>query len=246
MPTHQSQSFLRATIDALQRQTFEDFECLLVDDASTDESPEIARAICKRDRRFKHTQMHQNGGAARARNTGLALAKGRFVAFCDSDDRWLDRKLEEQLRFMRGTDAPITFTAYTRIGENVRQVVPAADKVTYSDLLHTCPIGFSTSIVDREKVGVFSQPEIIRRNDYAMWIQIFQRGFFARGLNEPLVEYNVRRTSLSANKALAALYHWKVLRSYACLNPLQAAPYFISYAITNIRRRVGPHRVSPR
>jgi glycosyltransferase involved in cell wall biosynthesis len=239
-PVYNSAGFLPATLDSIRDQTFNNFEHLVVDDGSTDESLSILERYAASDNRIRIIRLGGNSGPAKARNAAIEAASGRYIAFIDSDDVWLPNKLEIQLAFMAAMNAPVSFTSYfkmTEEGVDTGGVVNAMDVVTYKDLLRSNFIGCSTAIYDSQTVGKVLMPDILKRQDYGLWLRIARAGYAAYGISKPLVRYRVRESSVSSNKVVAAKYHWKVLREVGKLNLVSAAFYFIQYAYLGIRKQ---------
>ena len=118
-PVYNAEEFLKETIDSVLSQTYENLEYILVDDCSSDNSPEIIKHYTETDSRVKYIKLKENSGAAVARNTGLENAAGRYIAFIDSDDVWYEDKLEKQINFM-SKDIAFTYTKYERMSEDGR------------------------------------------------------------------------------------------------------------------------------
>src|SRR5690606_31458320 len=135
--------------------TFENWEMIMVDDCSTDSSLAIANRYSEQDERIKVLKLKANSGAAVARNAAIEMAKGRYIAFLDSDDIWLPYKLEKQIRFMQENEVAFSYTAYEKRGKlgSACGVVAVPTKVTYTDLLKVCSIGCLTAMYDTDKLG---------------------------------------------------------------------------------------------
>jgi len=204
---------------------------IVVDDCSTDATADILRSFAAGDSRIRYVRHSQNGGPARARDTALKLAKGRFIAFVDSDDLWLPNKLEGQLAFMREKDAAISFTQFRRINRDATQCggsIRIPPSLTYRQLLKNTAITTSTVILDRAKTGEFS---IINTyyDDYALWLELLRRGFVAHGLQEDLTRYRVVGRSVSRNKLRSAFWVWRIYRDIEKLNLPYAMWCFANY-----------------
>lgn len=146
-------------------QTFTDWEWLITDDQSTDNSVEIIQK--HPDSRIKLIIAKKNGGAGHARNLSLEQASGRFITFLDADDFWEPNFLEEMVNFMKRENAEIAYSNYARCDENLIPKIEdfKADKeVTFNNLLKTCRLSLLSSIYDSQRVGKeFSQKEAKRR-----------------------------------------------------------------------------------
>jgi len=234
-PVHNSYELVEETIKSVLNQTFTDWELILIDDKSSDNGLDILAKYVKQDSRIRLLKNSENKGAAITRNRGIEAAKGRFIAFLDSDDIWAPEKLETQLQFMTENNYPFTFTAYRKLKTNkIVGIQEVPEKVTHRDLLKTCSIGCLTAIYDTLQVGKVYMPNISRRQDFALWLKLLKMVPYAYGLNIPLATYRIRTDSISGNKLKAAQYQWRVYREFEQLNFVQASYYFIHYAFFGV------------
>ncbi|PFP23163.1 glycosyl transferase [Bacillus sp. AFS073361] len=240
-PSYNSSLFIEQTITSVRKQTYQNWEMIIVDDCSTDNTPEILEQIEKEDERIKVIYLNQNGGAAVARNIALQNAKGRYVAFLDSDDCWKPEKLQKQYSFMQTNYYAFTFTGYeliTNDGVLLNKQIPAPEQITYNDMLKNTIIGCLTVMIDRKTVGHFQMPNILTRQDLATWLAILKKGFNAYGLNENLAEYRTGNPSISRNKWKAAKMNWFVYRKVEKLNVIKAFWCFSHYAFHALLKRI--------
>lgn len=241
-PSYNSAKFIGKTIDSVISQTYKNWEMIIIDDCSTDSSAEFIKTYEEKDSRIKLVQLKENSGAAVARNIGIQLAQGRFIAFLDSDDSWLPEKLEKQLKFMLINNYYFTYTSYFKINENneILGTMYIPSKVNYSQLLKTCVIGCLTVIYDAEKIGKQEFPLIRKRQDFALWLKILKKVDYAYGLQENLANYTIRSDSISANKLNAAKYNWFLYRNIEKLSLFVSFYYFLHYVIKGIIRSKFP------
>ena len=205
-PVYNAEQFLSETIKSIQSQTYKNWEILLVDDYSKDNSANIIKEFQKSDDRIKYIKLTQNSGASVSRNTGIKNAKGRFIAFVDSDDIWEPKKLEVQINYMLKEKRGFTFTSYRYMKENgvkTNKVAKAPSKINYNGLLKNTIIGCSTVVVDRNIIGDFEMPLVRRGQDTATWLKILRNEKYAYGIQEDLVNYRLVGDSLSSNKIKA-------------------------------------------
>lgn len=231
-PTYNAAKFIRNTIDSVKQQTYPHWELLLIDDCSTDETVQIIQEELK-DSRIHLITLTHNGGAAVARNTGITAAKGRYIAFLDSDDLWLPQKLEKQVQFMQEKDIAFSFSRYGIIredGTDTQFVVKIPSQIDYRGLLKNTIIGCLTVMLDTEKLGLVQMPNIRTRQDTAMWLQILKRGYVAYGMQEELSKYRKVGGSISSNKWKAAQKTWKLYREIERLSLVRAGWCFLHYA----------------
>lgn len=238
MPVYNAASTVPAAIETVRAQTFQDWELLLVDDCSADQSPDIIERYERADERIRALRMSSNAGPAATRNLAIESARGRYIAFLDSDDLWVDSKLEEQIKTIKQHKAAICFSSYYKFTDPPNQLmklVTAKPLVDYKLLLKSNFIGLSTALYDTSLVGRVLMPKI-GHEDYALWLTILRDGHSAVGIEEPLVKYRVHPGSVSSNKLKAAGFHWNVLRLVAGLSRTRAAINFTYYAYYALRK----------
>ncbi len=213
IPVYNAGKFLDRTLKSIFEQTYKNIEIVLVDDCSKDNSREIIEKYQQTHPEIVYHLQPTNQGAAVARNTALELAKGRYVAFLDSDDMWYPEKIERQLNLMKEKDAGFCFTAIEMIN-NEDQVVKkkrkVKEKVNYRFLLHNTMIATSSVVIDRSKLGDFRMPLRRGGQDYATWLMLLRDGTVAYGINQALVQYRVGNASLSSNKFKSIKQVWQI------------------------------------
>lgn len=214
-PTYNCAQFIGETIESVQAQSYQNWEMIIVDDQSTDNTKEIVENYNKQDSRIKYNRLKTNSGAAVARTAAITLAKGQYMAFCDSDDLWMPDKLEKQLAFMNNTGYVFTCTAYEQIdeeGKSLNRIIKPKIKCDYNRMLLDCPVGNSTVMYDISKMGKFSVPNIRKRNDDALWLQMLKKEKYIWGMQDVLMKYRIRSNSISSNKLNVIKYHWILYR----------------------------------
>ena len=242
MPAYNIAGFIEASIKSVLEQSFEDLELIVINDASSDNTRDIANSLANSDSRIQVINCDKNLGGAGARNIGLGAARGRYIAFIDGDDLWHPEKLERQMSLISFGGIHLVYTAIQKIdsvGRLFGKIQDVKSSVNYHTLLRNPLIGCSTVLVDYDAVGRRLMPDIRKRQDFAFWLQLLRAGAVARGINEPLTYYRVRPGSLSSNKLSAALYTWKVYRELEGLSISKATPNFISYATLALRKRLN-------
>ncbi|EEF78466.1 glycosyltransferase family 2 protein [Methylophaga thiooxydans] len=241
-PLHNAEAYISQTIGSVLHQTYQKWELIIVDDVSEDDSVQIVENFSKNDARIKLIRLRENSGAAVARNTAIETAKGRYIAFLDSDDVWLPEKLERQLTFMQENNYPFSFSAYERIDENGRSLgtVGVPKKVNYKQMLKTSVIGCLTAMYDTSHFGKVYMPLIRKRQDYGLWLKLLKQTDFAHGLQTSLGKYRIRRDSISANKMNTATYNWRLYRQVEKLSFLASCYYFSHYAVRGLLRTKFP------
>lgn len=232
-PSFNAGSFIKETIRSVQSQSYTNWEMIVVDDLSKDNTLEIVKEEQKKDDRIKLIVLEENSGAAIARNIGIDHAKGKYLAFLDSDDLWLPEKLEKQLVFMQSKDIGFAFTGYqiiTQNGESTKKVVQVPEVIDYNGLLKNTIIGCLTVMIDVEKIGKVTMPNIRTRQDTATWLKILKQGHYAYGLNEALAQYRKVENSVSSKKFNMAKKNWRLYRDIEKLSIPKSAWCFVNYA----------------
>ena len=240
-PVYNAERFLSDTIKSVQNQTYKNWEILLIDDCSKDNSAQIIKEFQKYDNRIKYIKLKKNSGASVSRNEGIRNAKGRFIAFVDSDDIWKPEKLEIQIKYMLKENLGFTFTSYRYMKENgelTNKIAKASRKINYNGLLKNTIIGCSTVVIDREIVDYFEMPLVRRGQDTATWLQILRKEKYAYGIEQDLVNYRLVGESLSSNKIKALKRTWNTYRNVEKLGLLKSSYVFCFYVFNAIKKRI--------
>lgn len=238
-PSFNSVKFIKQCIESVIAQTYTNWEMLIVDDYSDDNSLQILKKY--NDKRIQLIELDKNVGASESRNVAIRKAKGKYIAFLDSDDLWEPQKLEKQISFMETEDIAFSFSTYQPMSDDelkLYSIIHAPKIVTYSSYLKKTIIGCLTVVIDREKTGGFEMPNIRSSHDMALWLLIMRRGFDAYGLDENLARYRIVSTSNTANKWRAAKDVWKVYRQFEKLSFFYSIWCFLNYAFNAIIKRI--------
>jgi len=248
VPVYNAGQFIAETIRCVQRQTYPQWELLLVDDCSTDAGRKIIRQIGREDARVKLIVQDENGGAAKARNRGIQEACGQYICFLDADDIWMPDKLTVELEYIRNVqrtenpDAGFVFMGYEfadTSGVGLGKVVHVPKHMTYRQALKNTTIFTSTVMIDRYKI----QDEdiympCIASEDTAAWWQILKKYKTGYGIDRNLVRYRRSTDTLSSNKLTAIRRIWNLYRRQEQLSIIRSAYYMCFWAFRAVLRRI--------
>jgi teichuronic acid biosynthesis glycosyltransferase TuaG len=232
-PAYRAAGVIAQTIASVQAQTHTQWELLIADDCSPDDTRQVVAGCCAQDRRIQLITLARNGGPAAARNAALARAQGRWLAFLDSDDLWLPHKLERCIAAARAETAALVFTGFRRIsadGAQTGRYIAVPPRIGYTQLLGNTAIATSTVLLDRRQTGDITM-QAVYYDDFVCWLALLKRGLVARGLDEDLMRYRVAVQSVSRNKKNSALQVWKIYRETEKLGLPASLWYFAQYAV---------------
>lgn len=214
MPSYNTAKFIEETVTSVLAQTYTNWELIIVDDCSTDNTDEVLVPYLK-DVRIRYIKNEKNSGAAVSRNRALREAKGKWIAFLDSDDIWHPNKLEKQIDFMEKNDYHFSYTEYSEIDEAslpLGRSVSGPKKITKTGMYNYCWPGCLTVMYDAEAVGLIQIEDIKKNNDYAMWLKAIKKTDCFL-LKEDLASYRKRSGSISNHSYTALIkWHYKLFR----------------------------------
>lgn len=238
VPSYNSSRFIAQTIESVLNQTYLNWEMLIIDDYSPDNANNIIEKYIKKDERIKLIKLERNSGPAIARNRGIELAKGKYIAFLDSDDIWLPEKLEKQIKFMKDNNLSVTCSSYYTIDENNKNINTRIVKefFSYAIMLKSNCIGNLTGIYDCEKLGKIYMDDV-GHEDYTLWLKVMKKAKNTRAIIEPLAKYRILNNSISANKLKVLKWQWNIYRNIVRLGIFQSTYYFIYYIYYALKKR---------
>lgn len=233
-PAYNCKDLIKKTYESVLSQTYKNWEWIIIEDHSIDDSYEYIKELIKDDKRIILLRTERNSGAAIARNIGIQKAKGRFIAFLDADDIWKKSKLEEQVNFMLKNNYEFTYTDYDLLFPkgNIRPYVSKKNKTTYKKLLVRNDIGCLTVMLDISKIGKLYMPvDCYKREDYGYWLDITKKGIVGHKLNKSLSIYRLSNNSVSSNKLKMMSYHYKVYRHHEKFNFFKSHYYLLRMSL---------------
>lgn len=237
-PVYNGARFVSETIESVLAQTYPQWEMIVVDDGSKDDSAEIVRRYAEEDARITLLQQ-PNGGSASARNNGIRHAHGQYIALLDADDLWEPQFLTSQLALMREKDAVLVYASYKRINKDSKEILRpwiARKEVTYKQMQVTCHIGCLTGLYDTSRFGKIYLKEELRsvRDDYAYWLDIMKLAGKAYGNQEPLASYRILSTSTTAKKQKLIKTQFLFYYRYQKLGLLRSFAYTAYWGVLGI------------
>lgn len=214
-PLYNAQKYFRETAKSVFSQTYENWEWIIVDDCSTDNSFELAKESAKQDKRVVVFKLDKNSGSATARNKALDASRGKYVTFLDADDLLDENYLEKQLKFIE-SNGPVVSASYYRLTEKTKTIFHIPKTIDFKSILKGNPLSCLTTMYDREVLPNIRFPEDLdRHEDYLFWINVLKTGVIAKGNDEVLATYRLVKTSKNRTKfklvkPLFNLYHKKI------------------------------------
>lgn len=245
IPVYQAEKFIKETIETIKKQTYNNWEAIFVDDASTDNSTAIIEK--ELSDKIKLIKLSKNKGPAVARNIGIDKAKERYICFLDADDLWEDTKIEKQIKFMKEKKCAFSYTSYyyvTEQGKICSNKIEVQEELNYKVALKDTRILTITAMFDTQKIEkeLIKMPDM-QLEDMATWWKILNKGYIAYGLNEALAYYRKVKGSRGSNKLKSAKNRWKLYRKCENLSLIKSIYYFAFYVKNAIDKRKGTHLI---
>ncbi|WP_130734797.1 glycosyltransferase family 2 protein [Flavobacterium sp. J27] len=240
-PTFNSAKYIAETITSVQQQSYSFWEMIIVDDGSTDKTESIILSFLKEDKRIQFYKLDKNSGPATARNVGIQKAKGNYIAFLDSDDKWKSEKLEKQLAFMLEHKVPVTFSFYNEIdeeGKSLRRYITSPLEISYLKLFFCNWVGNLTGIYSVDFFGKVPISNIKKRQDWVLWLTLVKKSKVIKPVPESLAFYRVRNNSISSNKLKLVKDNFNIYYKYfnynAVLSFFFMILFFLNHAIKKL------------
>lgn len=228
MPSYNTAAYIKRSIESVIAQTYTDWELIIVDDCSADNTDEVVAQL--RDERIRYLKNEKNSGAALSRNRALREARGRWIAFLDSDDVWMPQKLEKQIAFMEENGYAFSYTDYRILWDGKtedKKICTGPDVIDKKAMYRYCYCSTITVMYDREEIGLIQIADLKKNNDYAMWLKIVEKAKCHR-LPECLSYYCKHDESISSGSKLKLIkYHYIMFRKGFDLTPIASVLYTI-------------------
>lgn len=247
VPVFNAQNTLKLTVNSVLNQTYKNFECILVNDASTDDSKKILENIVLHDKRFNLINNKKNIGVTSSRNKGIAKAKGKYICFLDSDDIWRPDFLDSHLKFRdKNPNVAITYSPYHvfyKKNSNIKgyEVIPP-NRVDKKNIFFKNHIPLLTVMLDMEMIGEIIFPQL-RPEDYYLWVELIQnRGFIAKSLETFTAYYRVSSTQRSSNKFLAIKRLYKLFMNNT-KNIIISLFFILRWGLNNLIQRSKKNKI---
>ena len=224
-PVHNAEAFIQESIESVIKQTYTNWELLLVDDNSTDASFSILEKFAAQDKRIHVFRFNKNKGAGIARNTAIEAANGAYIAFLDADDLWKPRKLKVQIDFMLKNKISVSYSSYQLIkehGERLPIIIESLPFLSYEKLLKSNYIGNLTGMYSVAELGKIYAPEMRKRQDWALWLNAVQKAGTAFGITDCLAYYRVRKDSVSGNKFSMLSHNFRIYKNELKYNKIKS------------------------
>lgn len=241
-PAYNAEKTIENCINSVLNQTYTNWELIIIDDCSTDNTVAVVDRFLHMDKRIIFIKNNKNIGSGETRNKGIRMGKGRYIAFLDSDDIWFPQKLEIQLEFMRRNNLFFTYSSYYVKSNNNLFLFEVPQHIRFEDLLKTCWIGCLTVVYDKEMIGKYFMPTIKKAQDYVTWLNILKDHGAVSGIKMPLAQYNIHRRSNSYNKIRAIKYQWHVYRKYEGLSVFSSIYYIFFYSYFGLRKKTMEYK----
>lgn len=238
MPMYNSQKYIEESVKSVMMQTYSNWELIIVDDCSIDLGCNIIENIQKKDERIKLIKLEKNLGPANARNVAINNAKGRFIAFLDSDDIWRNNKLEVQINYMISREIAVSFTSYEILFMDRKEIrsFSVPDKISYNDLFFKNYMSCDTVIIDKKYLKNFKFYNFDRHEDYLTWLKLLKESKVAYGINQNLATYRVSKGSRSSSKFKNVIPLFNIFFKEEKLNFIKSLYYTARFSINSIKK----------
>ena len=238
MPAYNAEKYIVKAINSVLEQTYQNLELIVIDDCSTDTTYETVLNMLEKDARIRLYKNEMNLGVARTRNRGFELANGDYIALLDSDDIWMEDKIEKQINLAQKSNADIIYCSYAMVdvNENIIKIFPVKEHADFSSMLVKSVISCSTAMLKKAVTEKYHFDEQFYHEDYLLWLELLSSGYKAVGTTDVLAKYRIVEKSRSSNKIKSALNRWKIYRKYLKLPIFKAAYVWGLYIVVAMKK----------
>lgn len=237
IPAYNAQKYIEKTVRSVLQQTYTNYEIVIVDDCSSDETYAIVQALAQEDKRIKYYQNEKNAGVANTRNYAIAQCAGEYIALLDADDLWVETKLEKQIKLLEETKAQIAYCSYAFIDENDKEILRpfiVPETTAFEAMLAKSVISCSTAMIDRRLFEKYQFEPDVYHEDYVLWLKMLRDNVKAVGDTEVLAYYRLMEGTRSANKINSAIKRWQVYRKSMKMSLVKSVIAMIQYVINGL------------
>lgn len=242
MPYYKKSQFIGASINSILNQSFQKFEIIIIDDELSENSFEVLANIKKLDPRIKVFRNKKNLGAGQSRNNAISFSEGEYIAFCDCDDLWKQKKLEKQIKFMQNNSLEFSFTSYEIIDSNNLRIGfrKAQKNLSFKQLRNSCDIGLSTVIIKKSvfKNEKFRFGKTKTKEDFILWLILSKNGIEISGIEECLSSWRKNTGSLSSSNIQKLIDGYTVYRNYLYYSRLKSFFFLIILSINFVLKKI--------
>ena len=241
MPSYNTERFIAKSIDSVLNQTYANWELIISDGPSNDNTAAIVNNYCEQDQRIRLITPTKHINIAEARFTSIQNSKGRYLAFLDSDDIWVNDKLEKQVKFMQDHHYAFTYGDYEIIdsnGQRTGKTIRNGGVVDYNKYLRNTILGCGSVMLDKEQVEQIIQPADDVNDDMGLWCSILRKGIKAYPLDEVLYQYRIRNDGASSHRLKMVKSVWNVYRKQEKLSWVKSVFCFLGYGFNAIKKRL--------
>ncbi|MCI9846126.1 glycosyltransferase family 2 protein [Flavobacterium pectinovorum] len=236
-PTYNAEKYIRETLHSVLNQSYQNWEMILADDASTDNTVVIIEEFAQNDNRIKLFKLPENRGNGFARNAALEKATGKYIAYLDADDVWFPEKLEKQIQFLKINNLPFTFSFYDSVdedGNDLNRRVESPDPLTYKQLFFCNYVGNLTAIYNADYFGKIILETSQKRQDWRIWLTILKQIKTARPVPESLAFYRIRKDSVSSSKFKLIKHNFGVYSEFHGYNFVFSVLLMVRFLFTQL------------
>lgn len=241
MPAYNAEKYIEQAIQSVLQQTYTDWELIVIDDGSSDNTVTILSKLAELDSRIVFLQNEENRGVSHTRNRAVLLAKGEWIAFLDSDDLWEPNKLEKQIALSnKYPNMVVCYTASSFIDDNGKPygyVMPAVEKLTYNMLLRKNIMSCSSVMIRSSLMKEIKMPSDKLHEDYFVWLTLLREHNIAYGINEPLLIYRLHTDSRSSNRIKSAKMSFNTYKAVG-YSTLKACFFVLRYTVYSVSKRI--------